>query len=868
MSIVGTSAGLLFKIDGDARGLQNELRAVDAGISQLGSQFNSLAGIASVGAVAVGAIATAAVAAGARIFDLTSRVAASGSAIQDLADQTNLSAMSISGLKYAAEQSGTSLETITKGLNRFNVQLGEASSGNDKIAKKLQDLGVTATDTETAFNQLVVKIQNTTDANQQLAIAVEALGKKSGPELVTMIRQGSGSLDDMRATVKRLGIGFDEDGARKAKQFDDQLVELKAVAEGVGIQFATQLMPQMTSAMKTISQAMTDNQETVREWGQAVSDTMYGASAVAKGISDLMVANLRILSLGLLDNQQAWEVWGAIVKSVIRGVLAVATVGISEILIALNALGSYLNSTVGASMGGGVNLPDTAPQVSPKRGGGRGGRRRGGDTADTARSAAEKAERDRIRVIMQNMQDELTLRQATDKRLMAQLDAQLAREEITEAESLKKRRLIILAQLEFQRRAMSDTADLIGKGADEYERIQRQLAVLDEEITAARLEQTTKVYLHQKAAAEKIAAETQAIFTTLQKELIAINDERQSNYITSEESAWDQLIANYSGMLQEQNRLRGDASAAMELILTNEMNRQLARLDDEKKERLKAAAEAIADKEKLEQAKLEIEELYLQRSLLVQEDFQKRIKGIRDKYAIGVPDIQTFGDALLESSMQWLSDLPLDILDQFANSIGQVVSNFILLGEAGPNAMRKLTAQILASVAAQAAVLAIKHLAFGIAALTPWGAIEYGPAAAQFKAAALFGSIALGAGVAGRAVAGNAFKDQSSAATGTGGGADQPSNLSGQNSAFRGFGNADGVGNRLISTLDRVNATLAVVENTQDQFNRKVLGMSPSDVVVLGANGAAPAIRSAYESELGSDTSATDAFMRRVGLVR
>lgn len=103
-----------------------------------------------------------------------------------------------------------------------------------------------------------------------------------------------------------------------------------------------------------------------------------------------------------------------------------------------------------------------------------------------------------------------------------------------------------------------------------------------------------------------------------------------------------------------------------------------------------------------------------------------------------------------------------------AQGVGSLVQNFVLLGSNGPNAFRKLVASVLAGVAAQAAVMAIMELAYGIAALTPWGAAIYGPAPFHFKSAALFGAIALTTGLAGRGVASGLF--QQGGAGGTGGG--------------------------------------------------------------------------------------------------
>lgn len=99
-----------------------------------------------------------------------------------------------------------------------------------------------------------------------------------------------------------------------------------------------------------------------------------------------------------------------------------------------------------------------------------------------------------------------------------------------------------------------------------------------------------------------------------------------------------------------------------------------------------------------------------------------------------------------------------------AQGIGSVVENWVLMGETGPAVMRKLLASALASLAAEAATRAIFELAMGFATLF------FNPAesAAHFTAAAIFGTIAVGAALAGRAVAGDAFKRESSAGAATG----------------------------------------------------------------------------------------------------
>jgi hypothetical protein len=94
--------------------------------------------------------------------------------------------------------------------------------------------------------------------------------------------------------------------------------------------------------------------------------------------------------------------------------------------------------------------------------------------------------------------------------------------------------------------------------------------------------------------------------------------------------------------------------------------------------------------------------------------------------------------------------------NQFANALGQTVANWVLLGETGPAVMRKILAQALASLAAEATVQAIKELALGFASLF----FNPAEAAAHFTAAGLWASIAGGSALAGRGIAGDLFKDK------------------------------------------------------------------------------------------------------------
>jgi hypothetical protein len=129
--------------------------------------------------------------------------------------------------------------------------------------------------------------------------------------------------------------------------------------------------------------------------------------------------------------------------------------------------------------------------------------------------------------------------------------------------------------------------------------------------------------------------------------------------------------------------------------------------------------------------------------------------------ALPVPDFNPWKEAVAD-----VRDMTIGSFKSMGNAMGQMIESWVLYGNVGPNAIRKMVAAVLAALAAEAAVKAIFQLAEGFAKLAGF---MPGPAALHFKAAALYGAIAVGAAVAGRAVAGSTFSQ--GAAAGGGGGA-------------------------------------------------------------------------------------------------
>lgn len=147
------------------------------------------------------------------------------------------------------------------------------------------------------------------------------------------------------------------------------------------------------------------------------------------------------------------------------------------------------------------------------------------------------------------------------------------------------------------------------------------------------------------------------------------------------------------------------------------------------------------------------------------------MQGIRDQGRRDAQDASPFGQlqlgrdqlkefaSVIEETIIPLNQILTDSFFQVADAIGQVAANWVLLGETGPAIGRKLLAQALANLTAEATVNAIKETALGFATLF----LNPAESAAHFTAAGIWASIGGVAALAGRKAAGNLFKQPSRA---------------------------------------------------------------------------------------------------------
>ena len=170
--------------------------------------------------------------------------------IAKFSDKTGLSVENLSALKFAAEQSGTTLEAIDKGMKKLGTTMFDAANGSKASVEALDALGLSvdqlmAMSPDQRFMAVSTAIAGVEDASMKAALAQRVFGR-AGTELLPMLKDGEDGIAALTQQAKELGLTFDEDAARASERFNDSISALKASFTGVTQTIAANVIPVMT----------------------------------------------------------------------------------------------------------------------------------------------------------------------------------------------------------------------------------------------------------------------------------------------------------------------------------------------------------------------------------------------------------------------------------------------------------------------------------------------------------------------------------------------------------------------------------------------------------------------------------------------
>jgi len=234
---------------------------------------------ASFGAFKAAAVAAAASAGAIALFSKSIIDASDG--LNDLSQRVGVSIKELGKYQLAADQSGSSIEAIAKGIKGLAGNMVEHGAA-------LKKAGIDATTADGAMRQLADVFKTMPDGVEKTTLATKLFGK-AGMDLIPMLNLGADGLEK----AAEASAGFSEQMAIMAPladQFNDSMSEIAMSSKTAGAVMVNQFLPTLNQISLGFIDAKDDANAFAVVMGKTVNVVMQTAAVVISDVSFVLKA--------------------------------------------------------------------------------------------------------------------------------------------------------------------------------------------------------------------------------------------------------------------------------------------------------------------------------------------------------------------------------------------------------------------------------------------------------------------------------------------------------------------------------------------------------------------------------------------------
>lgn len=249
-------------------------------------------------------------------------------AMSKAAQSVGMATEELSRLKWAADLSGVSFESLTGSLAKLSNAMAQSlTSATSQQALAFKALGInvqnadgTMRSSREVLDMIAEGFAHMKDGTEKTALAMQIFGR-SGAQLIPLLNSGAMGLAEMGDEAERLGIVIDTNTGKRAEVFNDTLTRMGAIFNGIVTQIMSSALPAMqaladsfynaggeSGRMQVIVDAAVWSFKALASVGIVVIDTFRSLGETIMGIQD--AASMAFNS----DLTGAWTRLGQIAK--------------------------------------------------------------------------------------------------------------------------------------------------------------------------------------------------------------------------------------------------------------------------------------------------------------------------------------------------------------------------------------------------------------------------------------------------------------------------------------------------------------------------------------------------------------------------
>lgn len=238
----------LFTKDGLlARGLTSAQNRIKAFAKRAQADLRAWATSSTTAGVALQAMSAGITA---PLLAATYAFAQAGDKLDKMAGRTGVSVETLSGLGFAAEQSGSNIDALEKGFKGLAKTTAAVHQGNKLVEQSLTELGIDAKafaelSPDDQLKTLADALKNVENPGRRAAYAMQLMGK-SGADMLPLLMAGREGIEAMQAEAASLGFVMSSEDSKQAAELTDAMNRSKRAAGGLYQLIGAALAPAIT----------------------------------------------------------------------------------------------------------------------------------------------------------------------------------------------------------------------------------------------------------------------------------------------------------------------------------------------------------------------------------------------------------------------------------------------------------------------------------------------------------------------------------------------------------------------------------------------------------------------------------------------
>lgn len=252
MAVEQTIAELLIEIGVDVEGANKAAKEIK-GVTDSAEKTRkkggaSLKKFAKGAGLAFAAVGAAAIAAGVAIFKLVDNVTAAGDEVAKAARAAGLASDEYQRLAFAADRSGASTQVLSKAAKNIGKFFADSQTKTTPFTEALDKVGLSMAAIEKlSFEERLGAIGDAlnfvSDESERLALSQKLVGEEAGPQLASLLAEGTAGIRKLGDEAERLGAVLGKDALAASEDFQDQMTNLKTTISAVVNEVGIALIP-------------------------------------------------------------------------------------------------------------------------------------------------------------------------------------------------------------------------------------------------------------------------------------------------------------------------------------------------------------------------------------------------------------------------------------------------------------------------------------------------------------------------------------------------------------------------------------------------------------------------------------------------